>query len=265
MNAGIDPRAVVAEGAQLAADVRVGPYAIIGEQVKIGAGGVIGPHAVLNGDTTLGANARVYPFASIGEPGPVLSSGDEPDAHTSTELGDNNTVREGVTIHAGTKSGGITEIGDHNLFMAYAHVGHDCVIGNHNIFVNFATLAGHVHVGDWASLSCFVQVHQYCRIGSYSYNCASSIISKDVPPYVKVFGAPAAPVSVNHEGLKRRNFDADRRRALKKAFQILYRKNLTLEQAVAQIDEAAAAAEAYAPDLRLLTDFIRQSERGIIR
>ena len=267
MSAGVDPRAVVADGAHLAGDVSVGPYAIIGERVKIGAGSVIGPHAVVAGDTMLGANTRVYPFASVGEHGPAGGSGGDEDMHSSAVLGDNNVVREGVTIHAGTKAGGITKIGDNNLFMAYAHVGHDCVIGSHNIFVNFATLAGHVRVGDWASLSCFVQVHQRCRIGSYSYNCASSIISMDVPPYVKVFGVPAAPVSVNHEGLKRRGFDAVRRRRLKRAFQILYRRNLTLEQAIARLDEEIDAADEpeQASDLGLLADFIRRSERGIIR
>ncbi len=268
MSGNIDPRAVIADGAQIADDVQIGPYAIIGPKVKIGAGSVISPHAVIHGDTTLGRNTRVYQFATVGELGPTVDVHVGEDAHTQLVAGDNNTFREGVTVHVGTLDGGITQIGNNNLFMAYVHIGHDCVIGHHNIFVNFATLAGHVQVDDWASLSCFVQVHQYCRIGSYGYLCASSIVNMDVPPYIKAFGSPAAPVSINNEGLRRRDFDQARRRRIKWAFKLLYRQSMALEQVIEclQSDAAEEDADGHAEaDLALLIDFLQRSERGIIR
>lgn len=180
----IDPRAIIDPSARLAADVQVGPWSIVGAEVEIGEGTVIGPHVVLKGPTKIGKHNRIYQFSSVGEDTPDLKYKGEP---TRLVIGDHNVIREGVTIHRGTvQDRAETTIGDHNLIMAYAHIGHDSVIGNHCILVNNTALAGHVHVDDWAILSGYTLVHQYCRIGAHSFSGMGSAIGKDVPAYVTV-------------------------------------------------------------------------------
>ncbi len=255
----IDPRAIIDPQAKLADDVEVGPWSIIGPDVEIGAGTVIGPHVVIKGPTVIGQHNRIFQFSSVGEDTPDLKYKGEA---TRLVIGDHNTIREGVTIHRGTvQDRSETTIGNHNLLMAYVHVGHDSVIGNHCILVNNTALAGHVWVDDWAILSGFTLVHQFCRIGAHSFSGMGTAIGKDVPAYVTVMGAPAEARSMNFEGLRRRGFSAEACAALRKAYKVVYRQGLTVDQAL----EALQAVEAEFPEVQVFTDSIRASTRGITR
>jgi UDP-N-acetylglucosamine acyltransferase len=255
----IDARAIVSPDAQLAADVRVGPYSIIGPQVRIGPRTVVGPHAVINGPTTIGADNRVFQFASIGDEPQDKKHTGEP---TRLEIGDRNVFRESCTINRGTvHDKGVTRIGSDNLFMAYAHVAHDCVIGNHTVFANCASLGGHVEIGDWAILGGLTAVHQHARIGVHAFVGGGSILSRDVPPYVMVAGNPAVPHAVNAEGLKRRGFSEEQIRNIREAYRILYRSELKLTDALARL---APLVEAHA-ELRPFVDFIQNSSRSLAR
>jgi len=256
----IDPRAIVAAGAQLAADVEVGPFSLIGPDVVIGAGSWIGPHVVLKGHTTLGRDNQIFQFSSIGEAPQDKKYAGEP---TRLVIGDRNVIREYCTISCGTAADeGLTRIGDDNLFMAYTHVAHDCVIGNQVIMVNLAQIAGHVQIGDWVILSGYCGVHQYCKIGAHAFIAHYAAVTRDVPPYVMVVGNPAVPHSINSEGLKRRGFSADQIRNLRNAYRILYRSDLPLAAAMEQIGELAATQ----PELKPFVDFIAVgSDRSLIR
>lgn len=252
--------AVIDQKAQLATDVEVGPYSVIGPEVSIDSGSWIGPHVVINGDTTIGKGNRIFQFASVGE-----ASQDKKYAGESTKLiiGDDNVVRECVTIHRGTvQDEGVTRIGHGNLFMAYAHIAHDCVIGDHNIFVNASTLGGHVIVGDYVALSAYCAVHQFCKIGSYAFITHGSIIIKDVAPYVLITGGHSPTVcGINSEGLKRRGFSPEDIQNLRRAYKVIYRQGLRTEEAIEKLNEMATSA----PPVKLFADFLTQSERGIIR
>lgn len=177
-------------------------------------------------------------------------------------IGDHNVIREGVTIHRGTvQDRSETTIGDHNLFMAYVHIGHDSVIGNHCILVNNTALAGHVHVDDWAILSGYTLVHQFCRIGAHAFSGMGSAIGKDVPAYVTVFGNPAEARSMNFEGLRRRGFSAEAIQALRRAYKVVYRQGLTVDEALAELVEVSAQF----PEVAVFRDSIQSSTRGITR
>lgn len=255
----IHPSAIIHPDARLAADVEVGPWTIIGPDVEIGAGSVIASHVVIKGPTRIGKQNRIYQFSSIGEDTPDLKYKGEP---TRLVIGDHNTIREGVTIHRGTvQDRNETSIGDHNLLMAYVHVGHDSVIGNHCILVNNAALAGHVHIGDWAILSGFTLVHQFCKIGAHSFSGMGTAIGKDVPAYVMVNGSPAEAKNINIEGLRRRGFTKEDITVLTKAYKTIYRRGLTLDEALAELDAQVSECAA----LQLLIDSLRSSERGIVR
>lgn len=255
----IHPSAIIHPDARLAADVEVGPWTIIGPDVEIGAGSVIASHVVIKGPTRIGKQNRIYQFSSIGEDTPDLKYKGEP---TRLVIGDHNTIREGVTIHRGTvQDRNETTIGDHNLLMAYVHVGHDSVIGNHCILVNNAALAGHVHIGDWAILSGFTLVHQFCKIGAHSFSGMGTAIGKDVPAYVMVNGSPAEAKNINIEGLRRRGFTKEDITVLTKAYKTIYRRGLTLDEALAELDAQVSECAA----LQLLIDSLRSSERGIVR
>ena len=255
----IHPQALVHEDAKLADDVRVGPWTYIGPDVEIGAGTVIESHVVLKGPTTLGEGNHVYQFSTVGEGTPDLKYRDEP---TRLIIGDRNTIREGVTIHRGTvQDRGETVIGNDNLIMAYAHIGHDSVIGNHTILVNNVALAGHVIVGDWTILSGYTLVHQFCRIGPHSFSGMQTAIGKDVPAYVTVSGSPAEAKTINTEGLRRRGFSDRSISQLRRAFKILYRQNLTLDIALQRLETMLSDT----PEVQVLIDSIRVSERGIVR
>lgn len=255
----IDPRAVVDPSAELGSGVSVGPFSIIGPDVVIGPGTTVASHVVIKGPTTIGANNTIYQFSTVGEDTPDLKYRGEP---TRLIIGDNNIIREGVTIHRGTvQDRGETVIGDHNLLMAYVHIGHDSVIHNHCILVNNASLAGHVVVGDWAILSGYVLVHQFCQIGAHSFAGMGAAIAKDVPAYMMVTGSPAAARNINLEGLKRRGFSKEDLNLLIKSFKLLYRRGLTLESAIAEIDALAPQNAS----LKTLITSLQSSTRGIVR
>lgn len=255
----VDSRAIIDGSAKIGANVEVGPWSIIGPDVEIGDGTQIASHVVVKGPTKIGRNNRIMQFSSIGEATPDLKYDGEP---TRLIIGDNNVIREGVTIHRGTvQDRSETSIGDHNLLMAYVHIGHDSVIGNHCILVNNAALAGHVHLGDWAILGGFTLVHQYCRIGAHCFTGMGSAIGKDVPAFVMVSGAPAAARSINAEGLKRRGFSKEDVAELVRAFKIIYRRSLTLENAIESLQDLSETSK----HIRLLVDSLKCSNRGIVR
>ncbi len=254
----IDNRAIVDPTAEIAEGVEIGPWSTVGPGVVIGAGTKIASHVVLKGPTVIGENNRIMQFSSVGEDTPDLKYKGE---STRLVIGDCNVIREGVTIHRGTVQDRCeTTIGSHNLLMAYVHVGHDSVIGDHCILVNNASLAGHVLVGDWAILSGYTLVHQYCRIGAHSFTGMGSAVGKDIPAFVTVAGAPAAARSINLEGLKRRGFGRDQLNNLTKAFKIVYRRGLTLEKAIEALQPMSAEVE-----IQILLASLKTSTRGIVR
>jgi UDP-N-acetylglucosamine acyltransferase len=255
----IHPTAQVAPGAQIADDAIVGAFAVVGPHVTIGPATSIGPHAVVTGRTRIGARNRIFQFASVGDVPQDRKYGGEP---TGTTLGDDNVVREYVSIHAGTaQDRGETTIGNGNWFLAYCHVAHDCVIGDHTTFSNNAQLAGHVRVHDYATLGGFVGVHQFCRIGEHAMIAAGSIVLQDVPPYVTAAGYPAKPAGTNNEGLRRRGFAPADIAHVKRAYRTLYRDNLSLEDARAALAREAADAPVLSP----LVAFLDVKSRGIVR
>ena len=255
----IHPTALVDPGARLADDVSIGAFSIVGADVTIGPGTRIGPHVVVTGRTSLGARNRIFQFASVGEIPQDRKYGGEP---TSTTIGDDNVVREFVSIHAGTaQDRGTTTIGSGNLFLAYTHVAHDCVVGNHTTFSNNAQIAGHVTIGDFAVLGAYAGVHQFCRIGAHAMLAAGAIVLQDVPPYVTVQGYPAKPAGTNNEGLRRRGFSADDIASVRRAYRTLYRAGLSLDAAREALAHEAQTQPLVAP----LVAFLRESRRGIVR
>lgn len=255
----ISDKAVIDKTAKIAANVEISPFAIIGKDVEIGEGTWVGPHAVVNGPAKIGRNNKIFQFSSIGEAPQDKKYDGEP---TRLEVGDNNVFRECTTVSRGTKTGGgLTKIGNDNLFMAYVHIAHDCMVGNNTTFSNNASLAGHVSVDDYANLSGFVGVHQFCNIGSHSFCAGGSIIVKDVLPFITVSGHPAQTYGLNVEGLKRRNFTTEEITVLKRAYKTLYRQGLTLEEAVHKMEEMIPECR----HIQAMIDFIKNSERGIVR
>lgn len=258
-SAKIDPLAKIDPGAVLGKNVSVGPWTYIGPDVEVGDDCVIHSHIVLKGPTRIGRNNTLYQFSTIGDDTPDLKYDGEP---TRLVIGDNNVIREGVTIHRGTvQDRHETTIGDDNLIMAYVHIGHDCVIGNHTILVNNAALAGHVKVADWAFLSGYTKIQQYVCIGAHAFIGADAFVNQDVPDYLMVAGFPAVPRTINKVGLERRGFSKEQIRAINKAYKIVYRKGLKLEDALAELGALADHRDVIQPFI----DSIRRSERGIIR
>jgi UDP-N-acetylglucosamine acyltransferase len=255
----IDPRALIDPATRLAAGVRVGPYSVIGADVEIGAGCEIGAHVIIEGPTRIGRDNRIHPFAVIGGTPQDMKYAGEP---TLLEIGDGNLIREYVTLNRGTvQGGGVTRIGHHNWIMAQVHIAHDCIIGNHAIFANAVALAGHVTVQDHAVLGGYSLVSQFCRIGAHAFTAMGSVINQDVPPFVSVSGHMARPFGINAEGLKRRGYTADAVHAIRRAYKLLYKSELPLAEAIAQI-------ETLVPDyaeLALLVEFLKDKSRGILR
>jgi len=255
----IDPHAIVSPRAELAADVAVGAFSIIGPDVRIGPGTVVGPHVIVNGPTTIGADNRIFQFASIGDAPQDKKYRGEP---TRLEIGDRNVFRESCTVNRGTTHDkGVTVIGDDNLFMAYSHVAHDCLIGSNTVFANCAALAGHVEIGDWVTLGGLTAVHQFTKVGAYAFLGGGTIVTRDVPPYVMAAGNPAQPHSINSVGLKRRGFTDGQIRSIREAYRIVYRCDLKLSEALERLEPSASEQ----PELRLFVDFIRSSQRSIVR
>ncbi|MBL4570101.1 MAG: acyl-ACP--UDP-N-acetylglucosamine O-acyltransferase [Alcanivorax sp.] len=254
----IHPTALIDPAAELAKDVQVGPYTIIGPDVKIGAGTVIASHVVIKGPTTIGKNNHIFQFASVGEDCQDKKYKGEP---TRLEIGDDNVIRESVTIHRGTiQDNSLTKIGSRNLLMAYVHVAHDCIIGDDCILANNASVAGHAHVGNGVILGGMTGVHQFCKIGSYAMTSGCSLVLKDIPAYVMVSGNPAQARSMNFEGMKRRGWSKETIASLRAAYKVIYRQGLTLEQALAELEAMEASDE-----LQILIDSLKASERGITR
>jgi UDP-N-acetylglucosamine acyltransferase len=259
MSGGIHPSAIVDPAARLARNVVVGPFSVIGPQVEIGEESWIGSHVVLDGRTRIGRRNRIFHFASIGgAPQDKKYAGED----SLVEIGDGNTIREYVTINRGTSlDAGATRIGDDNWIMAYVHFAHDCVIGSHAIFANACQLAGHVQIGDWAILGATTLVHQFVHIGAHAFTGMGTYLPQDLPPYVTAAGNTAKPYGLNSEGLKRRGFTPESINALKRAYRTLYRSGLGLDEAKREL-EAQAAESA---EVRLFLDFLRNSQRGILR
>ena len=254
----IHPQAIIDPAARLAEGVSVGAFSVVGAGVEIGVGTRIASHVVIDGPTRIGRDNKIYSFAAIGgDPQDKKYAGEA----TRLEIGDRNVIREYCTISRGTvQDEGITRIGDDNWIMAYVHIAHDCRIGNHTIFANSASLAGHVTIEDHVILGGFTLLHQFCKVGAHAFTAMNSVISKDVPPFLMVSGHMARPHGLNTEGLKRRGFSPDTLSRLRKAYRILYRSGLTLEQAIEQLQAMEGGAE-----IDRLVDFLRDVNRGIVR
>ena len=259
----IHPTAIVADGARLDPSVTVGPYAVIGPHVAIGAGTTVGAHCVIEGHTTIGADNRIFQFASLGAVPQDKKYAGEP---TRLVIGDRNTIREFCTFNLGTaQDKGVTTIGDDNWIMAYVHLAHDCVVGNQTTMSNNVTLAGHVEVGDWATVGGLVGVLQRMRIGAHAMVGFASHVNKDVPPFMVVDGNPLAVRGVNLVGLRRRDFSPERIAAIREMHKLLYRQGLTLEQAREAIQALAGQAPEAAQDVALMDGFVAASAQGIAR
>lgn len=255
----IDEHAIVDPSARIADDVEIGPFCIIGADVEIGPATRVAPHTIIRGPTTIGHDNVIFSFSSIGEAPQDMKYAGEP---TRLEIGDRNTIREYVTLNRGTADGGgVTRIGNDNLFMAYSHVAHDCVVGDHTIFANAASLAGHVNVGDWAILGGFTSVHQFCRIGAHSFSGLGTVITRDVPPFVTVAGNHARPYGLNRNGLRRRGFAPGAIRGLHRAYMLLIKARGAGAEARAQVETLAAEH----PEVRQLLDFVDSGQRGVVR
>ncbi|MEQ1529955.1 MAG: acyl-ACP--UDP-N-acetylglucosamine O-acyltransferase, partial [Methylococcales bacterium] len=232
---------------------------VIGPDVKIDAGTVIGPHVVIKGPTSIGKHNRIYQFTSIGEDPQDKKYAAE---ITRLEIGDRNTIREFTSMHRGTSQDqSVTKIGSDNLFMAYTHVAHDCVIGDHVIMANGASLAGHVKLHNHAILGGFTLVHQFTQIGQYSFSAMGSAITQDIPPFVMVGGKPTRPHGINSVGMERNGISAEDIRLIRKAYKLIYKMNLRLEDAIEQMEEMADGSKEMADMIK----FLRNVNRGILR
>ena len=250
----VDPKAEIGEG------VEIGPYSVIQEDVVIGEGTWVGPHVFIGRGTRIGKECQIFQFASVGEgPQAMIYKGER----TSLLIGDHNIIRECVTLNRGTVQGnGKTVIGNGNLFMAYSHVGHDCIIGNHVILANSAALAGHILLEDHATIGGLSAVHQFCRVGTHAFVSGMTGVAQDLLPYMLASGNRARLFGLNTVGLKRFKFSETAVKALKKAYRILFRSSLTLEKALSQIrdDEISKV-----PEVQHLLQFIQETKRGICR
>jgi len=255
----IHPTAIIEPGAKLAADISVGAYSLIGPQVEVGQGTRIGPHVVVEGRTRIGRNNRISQFASIGGPPQDKKYAGE---DTAVEIGDDNVIREYVTINRGTIGDArVTRVGNGNWIMAYVHFAHDCQIGSGTIFANACELAGHVQVGDWAILGATTLVHQFVRIGAHSFTGMGTYLDRDLPPYVRAAGNMAQPYGINSVGLRRRGVPAETIDALKRAYRTIYRSGLGQEEVKRELEAQAGSCG----EVRAILDFLNASKRGFIR
>ena len=254
---GHDP--IIDPGARIGTNVKIGPWTIIGPGVEIGDDCEISSHVVIRGPARIGKRNRIFQFASVGEePSDLKFHGED----SWLEIGDDNIIREGATLHRGTEvGGGITRIGNHNLFMPYSHVAHDCQVGNHTIFSNNAAISGHVVVDDWAILGGFAGVYQFLRVGAHSFIGGLTHVNMDVPAFIIVNGNPPEPKGINITGLERRGFSKEKIQILRRAFRILYRMGNTVEQALQEIEQLAPDT----PEIETLINSVLRSGRGIIR
>jgi len=255
----IHPTAIIDSRAELDSTVSVGPYVVIEGHVRIGARTRLDSHVVINGPTSIGEDNHIYQFASLGDDPQDKKYAGEP---TELHIGNGNTIREYTTMNRGTvQDQGVTRVGDRNWIMAYVHIAHDCIVGDETIFANNASIAGHVHVDDFAILGGFTAVHQFCRIGRLSFLSMYTYVTKDVPAFVIASGRPAEPRGINVEGLKRRNYSAEAMRSIRDAYRTVYRQGLRLDEAIAKLEQRAGDE----PDMLPLLQSLRQGDRGLIR
>ncbi|TCP94972.1 acyl-[acyl-carrier-protein]--UDP-N-acetylglucosamine O-acyltransferase [Cricetibacter osteomyelitidis] len=258
-SAKIHPSAIVEEGAKIAENVVIGPFCVVENNVTIGKNTVLYSHVVVKGRTTIGEDNQIFQFASIGEVNQDLKYQGEP---TKTIIGNRNRIRESVTIHRGTvQGGGVTRIGDDNLFMINTHIAHDCQIKNRCILANNATLGGHVELDDFVIVGGMSAIHQFAIVGAHVMLGGGSMVSQDVPPYVMAQGNHARPFGVNLEGLKRRGFDKPTLHAIRNVYKLIYRSDRTLEDVIPEIERIAETDSA----ISFFVEFFKRSTRGIIR
>ena len=255
----IHPTAIIQPGARIADDVSVGPYTVIGEHVVIGSGTTVASHVVIEGWTEIGSDNRIFQFSSIGaNPQDLKYAGQK----TYLKIGDRNRIREFTTLNRGTaEGGGLTTVGNDNLFMAYSHVAHDCIVHDHAVLANGATLAGHVEVESAAILGGLVAVHQFCRVGCHTMISGGSMVNQDIPPYTIAQGDRAKTVGLNLIGLKRCGFPEGTVRGIKKAYRLVFRSGLNLEGALQKIADEIEMS----PELDHFVSFIKNSQRGIAK
>jgi len=255
----IHSSSIIDPSAKIADDVEIGPFCLVGADVEIGSGTRIESHVILKGPMKIGERNHIFQFSTLGDGSPDKKYKNEP---TTLVIGNDNIIREGVTIHRGTiQDRGETLIGDRNLIMAYSHIAHDCVLGNDIVLTNQAALAGSVHVGDGAILGGYAIVHQFCSLGSYSFCAMGSAVNKDIPAYVKVRGNPAKPFGINVTGIKRLGYSKDSIEALRSAYRSIYRKKLTVDEAIEELKELRKEHE----EVDLFLNSIEKSTRGISR
>lgn len=253
------PTAIIDPRAQVAGSVTVGPYSVIGEGVELDEDCEVASHVVMEGPAKIGKRNRIFPYAAIGLPCQDLKYHGEP---TRLEIGEDNVIREFVTLHRGSVGGGVTRIGNHNFLMAYVHIAHDCRLGNHIIMANGASLAGHVEIGDYAIVGAFCGIHQYCRIGAYSFLGSYTIVNKDILPYSKTSAErPMGVYGANRVGLERSGLRKEDIDELQAAFRLLCRAKLNTTQAL----EAIEARGFQSQHVRALVDFIKSSQRGVVK
>ncbi|MGE5650742.1 MAG: acyl-ACP--UDP-N-acetylglucosamine O-acyltransferase [Bacillota bacterium] len=261
--ANIHPTAIVDPKAELDDSVEIGAYSIVGPNVKIGARTKVGAHVVIEGHTTIGCDNTFFQFSSIGAAPQDKKYKGEP---TLLEIGDRNTIREFCTFNLGTaQDAGATRIASDNWIMAYVHVAHDCQLGSNIILANNVTLAGHVHLADWVFLGGFTTIHQFCHVGAHAMTAFTAAVSQDVPPFVTAAGNRAVPAGINSEGLKRRGFTPEQIAAIKRAYKLVYRAGLSLDDAKSALAQEEIKSPAAAESIRMLREFVENSSRGIIR
>ena len=257
----IDPRAIVSPSARLGSGVRIGAFAVVGDEVELGEGCILEPHAVVNGPSTFGPGNHIHSFAIVGgDPQDLTYTGQR----VRLEVGRSNDFREFCTVHRGTiKGGGVTRVGNNNLIMAYAHVGHDCIIGDRVILINGAQLAGHIIVEDYATISSFCLLHQFSRVGSHSYIGAGTIITQDVPPFSKIVSArDTRCFGINKVGLERNGFSPERIQTIEQAYRYLLRSKLNTSQAIEKMRETLSESG----DVQTLIRFIESTtDRGLTK
>ncbi|AHE67879.1 acyl-ACP--UDP-N-acetylglucosamine O-acyltransferase [Legionella oakridgensis] len=255
----ISEHAIIHPSAKLAKGVTVGPGTIIGEDVEIDEGTWVGPHVVIQGPTRIGKNNKIFQFASVGDEPQDITYKGEP---TRLEIGDNNIIREFCMISRGTvKGGGLTRLGNYNFLMAYTHIGHDCMVGNHVIMVNYSALSGHVIINDYANIGAYAAIHQFCHVGAYAFIARATYVTKDVLPYVMIAGHTTSACGINTVGLRRRGFSSTAIDCLRRAYKIIFRKGLTVQQAIAELE----LLQQDCPEVLPMINALNQSTRGIVR
>lgn len=255
----IDKNAIIHPSAKLGEGVSVGPGSIIGADVEVGDGTWIGPHVVIEGPTKIGKNNKIFQFASIGDAPQDTTYKGEP---TQLEIGDNNVIREYCMISRGTvKGGGLTRVGNDNFLMAYSHIGHDCMVGNHIVMVNYSALSGHVIAHDYAIIGAYAAVHQFCHVGPYAFIARATYVTKDVLPYVMIAGHLTSACGINTVGLRRRGFSSSTIDQIRRAYKIIFRKGLTVQQAIAELE----VMQKDCPEIQPMIEMMNVSSRGIVR